>query len=219
MSEQENLEAKYGRKKNSSQEQNVNIEQKPKEEGTYKNNESYQNNKSNNTYTKKTKENFTKKEKDIKSNIANVLYNYSDNTRQNYSLGHAQITERKRDSLFVSFIKGILLLCIFLIFACIGLSIFAKPYIETEGDQIINQIEKAEKIYFSSVYQYHFFPKTQYDKTLGVDISSCKYFSSYEVRPNEQNKTYEIKLYGATNTFSMSYYYVKAFLKEKGILE
>lgn len=217
MSEQENLEAKYGRKKTPSQEQNANIDQKPKEEETYNYNESYQNKENNNTYTKKTKQNFTKRQKEIKSSINNFLSQYSYNnygTNSNY-----KITENKKDSLFVSFIKGILLLCIILIFACIGISIFAKPYIETEGDEIISQLEKAEKIYFSSVSQYHFFPKTQYDKTLGVDISSCKYFSSYEVRPNEQNNTYAIKLYGATNTFSMSYYYVKAFLKENGILE
>ena len=218
MTENESLEVKYGRRKHSSQEQNTNIKQNIKEDISSNDKGSYTNSERNNTFTKKTKEDLTQKQKEIKSNIENILSQYSYNETKNYG-NQATKSNQKKDSTLISFIKGVLIICILLVFVCIGISVFAKPDIAAEGDQIIRQIENAEKIYFSSVHQYHFFPKTNFDKTLGVDISSCKYFSSYEVRPNENNTTYAIKIYGATDTFTMSYYYLKALLKDHGILE
>ncbi len=216
MSENENLEEKYGRRKNPSQD----IKQPSQEQPVHDNNE-YKYGR-NNIYTKKAKEEYKPREKDIRANIASVISQYTE-THNNISVdgrkGSKKIKVRSDESFIVKFIKSIIVLCILLVIACMGLAIIAKPTINTEADAIIENLNKAEDVYYSSVHKYHYFPKTEYDNTLGVDISACKYFSYYEVIPNEQTGNYEIKLYGATNTFTMAYYYAKAFLKEKGILE
>lgn len=216
MSEQESLEEKYGRRKHPSQETKQSFQEKP----NYDNNE-YKYGR-NNTYTKKTKAEYSPREKDIRANIASVVSQYTEtnnNIKMDSQKGFKRIKTRNEDSFAVKFIKSIIILCIFLIIACMGIAILAKPTINIEGDAIIEQLKKSEELYHSSVHKYHFFPKTEYDNTLGVDISECKYFSSYEVIPNKETGNYQIKLYGATNTFTMAYYYVKTFLKEKGILE
>jgi len=215
MSENENLEEKYGRRKTVSQDTKQTIQ----EQSVHDNNNEYKYGR-NNIYTKKTKEQYTPKEKDIRANIANVISQYNEthnNIRMDGRKGSKKI--KSGDSFIVRLIKDIIVLCILLIIACMGIAIVAKPTINTEADAIIEKLKKAEDIYYTSVHKYHYFPRTEYDNTLGVDISECKYFSRYEVIPNEQTGNYEIKLYGATNTFTMAYYYAKAFLKEKGILE
>ena len=160
--------------------------------------------------------------KNIQANIASVISQYTEthnNIKADGRKAFQRIKTRNEDSFLVSFLKGIIVLCILLTIACIGISIVARPTINRERDAIIEQLKKSEDIYYSSVHKYHYFPKTECDSTLSVDISECKYFSSYEIIPNEQAESYEIKLYGATNTFTMAFYYAKAFLKEKGILE
>lgn len=214
MSENESLEEKYGRRKHPSQETKQTFQEKP----DYDNNEYKYD--TNNIYTKKTKTEYSPREKDIRANIANVVSQYTE-THNNIKMDERKGSKKIRsdESLIVKLIKNLIMLCIILIIACMGIAIVAKPTINTEADAIIENLKKAEDIYYTSVHKYHYFPKTEYDNTLGVDISECKYFSRYEVIPNEQTGNYEIKLYGATNTFKMAYYYAKAFLKEKGILE
>jgi hypothetical protein len=74
----------------------------------------------------------------------------------------------------------------------------ARTDVNTESEAVIEQIKKAEDLYFNSTGRYCYFSKTNYNETLGVDLSKRKYFVSYEVFRYEIGNT-KIKLYGATN--------------------
>lgn len=172
----------------------------------------------NNTYTKKTKETLTPQQKEIKENIANVISQYA---QENKSFNTQQKNEIKpnQESLLIKTIKGFIMFLIVAIVICIIVALIAKPQVEAEGDIIIDQIKKTEDLYYSKMHKYHYFSKTDYDQTLGIDMSLYKYFSTCEVIPNEETGNYEAKIHGATNAFTMTYYYLKSLLVEKGILE
>ncbi len=208
----EDLKSKYGRGNSyNTQEKNttsVNDSSKSEEEAKYGRN---------NTYTKKSKENLTQQQKEIKENIANVISQYTQD-HQSFKAQQNNDIRKNQESLFVRTMKGIISFCIFAIIVCIIIALIAKPRIDAEGDIIIEQIKKSEDLYFSKMHKYHYFSKTNYDQTLGIDLSPCKYFVTCEVIPNEEGN-YEAKIYGATNAFTMTYYYLKSLMKEKGILE
>ena len=202
----EDLKAKYGRG-NSSNTQG-------KDTNTINNSSMSENEAKygrNNTYTKKTKEQLTKQQKDIKENIANVISQY---TQTHQSFKPNESIKQNQESFLVKTTKGIIMFAILLIIACIVIALIAKPQINEEGDIIIEQIKKAEDLYYSKMHNYHYFSKTNYDQTLGLDLSIYKYFTACEVIPNEETGNYEAKIYGATNAFTMTYYYLKALINK-----
>lgn len=97
----------------------------------------------------------------------------------------------------------------------IVVALVAKTSVNTESEEIIEQIKKAEDLYFDATNRYYYFSRTSYNDTLGVDLSRRKYFMSYEVVPNIEFGNYEIKLYGATNAFTITYYVIKSLIFNK----
>jgi hypothetical protein len=97
----------------------------------------------------------------------------------------------------------------------IVIALIAKADVNTESEAIIEQIKKAENLYFNATNRYCYFSKINYNDTLGVDLSKRKYFMSYEVIPNKEFGNYEVKLYGATNAFTITYYVIKGFILNK----
>ena len=204
----EDLKSKYGRGNSYSDPNrdtaNTNVSSKSEEETKYGRN---------NTYTKKTKETLTQQQKDIKENIANVVSQYTQE-HQNFKINENDI-KRNQESAFVKAIKGFISFLILLIVICIVIALIAKPQIDMEGDIIIEQIKKTEDLYYSKMHKYHYFSKTSYDPTLGIDLSIYKYFTTCEVIPSPETGNYEAKIYGATNAFTMTYYYLKALIANK----
>lgn len=201
----ENLEAKYGRRSSSQQSQNINNPSTPRNEdeakyGRY------------NTFTKKTANVVTQQERDIRSNIESVLSQYSKESVNKETQKTKLAQEANQESAFKKFMKGVIMFLILLTVLCIIIALIAKPQIDFEGEQIIEQIKKSEDLYYTKIHKYHYFSKTNYDQTLGIDLSTCKYFISCEVVPNEEYGNYEIKIYGATNAFTMTYYYLKSLI-------
>lgn len=201
----DDLKSKYGRGNNYQQEQqNTNNVPTSEEEANYGRNK---------TFTKKTHTELTQKEKDIKENIANVISQYSQDRREpNIKSTQKILREENQESPLVRFIKGIIMACIVLTVACIIIALIAKPQIDFEGEQIIEQVKKSEDLYYSKMHKYHYFQKTNYDQTLGIDLSVYKFFTLCEVIPNAETGNYEVKLYGATNAFTMTYYYIKSLI-------
>lgn len=205
----EDLKSKYGRGNSYNSEEknttNVTDSSKSEEEAKYGRN---------NTYTKKTKETLTQQQKDIKANIANVISQY---TQEHQSFNSKQNIKIRQDqeSFLVKTIKGIITFCILATIICIVIALIAKPQIDAEGEIIIEQIKKSEDLYYSKMHKYHYFSKTNYDQTLGIDLSIYKFFTLCEVIPNEEFGNYEAKIYGATNAFTMTYYYLKTFITKK----
>lgn len=167
----------------------------------------------NNTYTKKTKENLTQQQKEIKENIANVISQYSQE-HQSFNNQPTSNIKQNQESLFVKTVKGIISFLILAIIVCIVIALIAKPQIDNEGELIIEQIKKSEDLYYSKMHKYHYFSKTNYDQTLGIDLSIYKYFTSCEVTPSAETGNYEAKIYGATNAFTMTYYYLKTLINK-----
>ena len=160
----------------------------------------------------------------LQDNIVDVISQYAKNhnnmTTQAYHQ-HLTLKEKTKKEKFsiIKFLSSIVTFCFFIIVLCVVIAYIAKPQLEDEKNNIIKQIENAEYIYHLKTNKYYYFPTTEHDTTLNIDISSCKYFYSYEVKQKEESKNYEIHLHGATNAFTITYYYLKTFLKEKGILE
>lgn len=210
----EDLRAKYGRG-NSSKVQEKEVPDTPVDNSKTEAESKYGRN---NTYTKKTKENLTQQQKEIKENIANVISQYSQE-HNSFKPQQNKNIKQNQESFLVKTIKGILMFLILSIIVCIIVALIAKPQVEAEGDIIIDQIKKSEDLYYSKMHKYHYFSKTDYDQTLGLDMSLYKYFSTCEVIPNEETGNYEAKIHGATNAFTMTYYYLKALINKNGILE
>jgi len=206
----EDLRAKYGRG-NSGKAQEKEVSSTPINNSKTEAEAKYGRN---NTYTKKTKETLTPQQKEIKENIANVISQYA----QEHKSFKVEQNNNGKESLLVRTIKGILIFLILSISLCIIIALIAKPQVEAEGDIIIEQIKKSEDLYYSKMHKYHYFSKTDYDQTLGIDLSTYKYFTTCEVIPNEETGNYEAKIHGATNAFTMTYYYLKSLLA-KDILE
>ena len=237
MLENENsLAAKYGRKKSDSQTQtqaqtkndntvlqnqnesssgNIFKETLLKEKQIWQKKQQQQN--ANNAFfTKKTKaaKSGTAKEKEIKANIEDLINKYT-KEHKDLSTPVAAVTVDKQETLFVKFLKAVISFLIIAVAACIIIAFIMKPEINVEGEQIIEQIKKTEELYYAQTQRYHHFPKTTYDQTLGIDLRKYKYFMSYEVLPDEESGNYAAKAYGATNAFTITYYTVKAWLKNK----
>ena len=97
---------------------------------------------------------------------------------------------------------------------CGVIAYIAKPEIDAEAEKITKQIFDAETTYYNTFDKFHYFEETGYDKTLGVNIAKSKYFTAYAVIPDEKKVNCEIRLYGATNAFTMAFYYVKDLINK-----
>lgn len=210
MSSNEDLKSKYGRGNtyNNQEKSQVNADTSSNSQ------ESAAKYGRDNTYTKKSKENLTQQQKEIKENIANVISQYTQE-HQSFKDQQNRDIKQNKESLFVRITKGIISFCIILTVVCIIIALIAKPQIDAEGELIIEQIKKSEDLYYSKMHKYHYFSKTNYDQTLGVDLSIYKYFTTCEVIPEQESGNYEAKIYGATNAFTMTYYYLKALIFKK----
>lgn len=126
-----------------------------------------------------------------------------------------KMKEKKSETNAVRFLKIIVYIAIIATVLSIVVALGAKTSVNTESEQIIEQIKKAEDLYFDATNRYYYFSRTSYNDTLGVDLSRRKYFMSYEVVPNIEFGNYEIKLYGATNAFTITYYVIKSLIFNK----
>ena len=206
MSSNEDLRSKYGRGNayNDTEKNQVNTESSSKSEDEAKYGR-------NNSFTKKSKTPLTQQEKKIKENIANVISQYTQE-HQTFKNQQNKDIKQNQESFLVKTIKGIISFCIILTIVCIIIALIAKPQIDAEGELIIDQIKKSEDLYYSKMHKYHYFSKTNYDQTLGIDLSIYKYFTTCEVIPEQESGNYEAKIYGATNAFTMTYYYLKSLI-------
>ncbi|MDD2523377.1 MAG: hypothetical protein WCS83_01710 [Endomicrobiia bacterium] len=213
----ENLEAKYGRKKVS----NDTSDTKTNEVNDVKEGDNllkkYSRNKKAEEVTIK-REGIEKPEeqKTIEENIKDTLSKYGENIKNNNNVDKVNKNKKvKEESAIVKFVKSVIIILIVVICSSIIIALTMRPQINLEGEQIVEQIKKAENLYFLVQKKYHYFAKTNYDNTLGVDLNKYKYFTFYEVIPSQESSNYEVKLYGATNAFTITYYTVKAFIKNK----
>ncbi len=151
-----------------------------------------------------------------------ITVNLEQDSAQN--LIERQITDEKRnkkiktvkpDTPLVKFLKIIVYIAIISTVLSIITAFIARTDVNTESETVIEQIKKAEDLYFGLTGRYCYFSKTKYNETLGVDLSKRKYFVSYEVVPNIEFGNYEVKLYGATNAFTITYYVIKNFIVNK----
>ncbi|GAB1401917.1 hypothetical protein MASR1M68_08280 [Elusimicrobiota bacterium] len=133
---------------------------------------------------------------------------------ENYSRNE-KIKDKKSETSAVKFLKIIVYIAIIATVLSIVVALVAKTSVNTESEEIIEQIKKAEDLYFDATNRYYYFSRTSYNDTLGVDLSRRKYFMSYEVVPNIEFGNYEIKLYGATNAFTITYYVIKSLIFNK----
>ena len=217
MSTNENLEVKYGRKKVS----NDTSDTKTNEVNDVKEGDNllkkYSRNKKAEEVTIK-REGIEKPEeqKTIEENIKDTLSKYGENIKNNNNVDKVNKNKKvKEESAIVKFVKSVIIILIVVICSSIIIALTMRPQINLEGEQIVEQIKKAENLYFLVQKKYHYFAKTNYDNTLGVDLNKYKYFTFYEVIPSQESSNYEVKLYGATNAFTITYYTVKAFIKNK----
>ena len=212
---EEELAVKYGRRKTFQNNDNTKNDETSSDFSKDKD----ENNITNNSYTKKAqadKEQIAK-EKEIKANIKDVISKYGDGNWQdltNTTTNKVKIRNRQNTKIG-QFIKTVLVLCILVIVSCIVISFMVKPQIDFESEQIIEQINKAEDLYYAKVKKYHYFARTDYDNTLGVVLNDYKYFTSYEVSRDEKTGNYAVKLYGATNAFTITYCVIKSWLENK----
>ena len=133
---------------------------------------------------------------------------------ENYSRNE-KIKDRKAETNIVKFLKIIVYIAIIATVLSIVIAFVSKTSVNTESEEIIEQIKKAEDLYFDATNRYYYFSKTGYNDTLSVDLSKRKYFTSYEVVPNIEFGNYEIKLYGATNAFTITYHVIKNLILNK----
>lgn len=158
----------------------------------------------------------------IRRNIAETLSQYNSNQYNNDNSQYSNVSQSysntniavNQESKFVKVLKAIIMFLIVAIVLCIVVAILMKPKINMEGGEIIDQINNAEAMYYTMYGKYYYFSKTSYDSTLGIDMSIYKYFDSYEVLHNDETGNYEIKIYGATNAFTIVYYTLKSYLNK-----
>lgn len=147
--------------------------------------------------------------KNIKKSIEEALSQYNSGPVKHLD----PINKVAEETKLVKFCKTVVSALIVLVVLCIVIAIFMKPKINMESGEIIDQINNAENMYYTMYKKYYYFSKTSYDSTLGIDMSIYNYFDSYEVLHNDETGNYEIKLYGATNAFTIVYYTIKSYLK------
>ena len=221
MADNDSLEAKYGRRKTT---------------------ESQNNNQSNDTQQETKKDSgFAGKYGDLKNqygndgsspqsqqniriNIEETLSEFnskkfkSNNEYDNVDIpgiSKAEDATPKKETLLVKFLTVVVAFLIILVVACTVIAFIMRDKVNVEGAEIIDQINNAEAMYYSFYKRYYYFSKTSYDSTLGIDMSIYKYFNYYEVLNNDETGNYEIKLYGATNAFTITYHTIKAFLNKR----
>ena len=122
-----------------------------------------------------------------------------------------KVKVKRPDTKVEKIIKGILY---FLIFSIIGITIYAhsvKDSMSEESENMIAQINRTQDLYSSMAGEYHFFSKTAYDATLGVETKDNRFFTAYAVVPSSDEQ-YEVKLYGRTNAFAIVYHDLKIAL-------
>ncbi|MDD5021911.1 MAG: hypothetical protein PHR82_07295 [Endomicrobiaceae bacterium] len=193
----EELKSKYGRNNNTSKSNDS------RQDAEKVNNPDLKQDK--NSETKKTE--FEYQEESAQNLIAQeIIQKEKDNKK---------IKEKKHETTLVKFLKIVVYIAIISTVLSIGIALIAKTNVNAESEAIIEQIKKAENLYFDATNRYCYFSKTNYNDTLGVDLSKRKYFMSYEVIPNIEFGSYEVKLYGATNAFTITYYAIKSFILSK----
>jgi len=212
----EDLRARYGRRSSSQNEDaerySTKFDSSPKDENEAK----YGRTK---IYTKKTRadKEELEKEKDIKNNIQDVIYKYSvehqDLSAKATPYTNQTIVYKRGETKLENILKNIISCCVVITVICLIVAFMMRPQINIESGLIIEKIKKAEDIYYNKVKKYHYFSKTNYDHTLGIDLSKYKYFNSYEVVPDTETGNYLAKIYGATNAFTITYYALKSWIK------
>ena len=166
-------------------------------------------------------QNNEQKGKSVQESIANVVEQYSsfrDQVRDS-SLGKESSNNKKVKKLkkakkrgFSDFIVSVITLIFLLILLCGAIAYVAKPEVDAESEKITKQISDAETTYFGTFGKFHYLNKSVYSNTLGINLAKSKYFSAFEVLPDEKKENCEIRLYGAADAFNMAYCYVKNFI-------
>ena len=146
MTDQENLEAKYGRKK-SVDNQATNENQVLQKQDIPNTNET--NNERKSIFSKKTKEEYTPRQKDIRENIKKVVNQYNNTHDEMKRFASTRRMNSSKEGCLAKIIKTILMVCIITIASCIIISMIAKPVINAEADAIVTQIRKAEDLYYA----------------------------------------------------------------------
>ena len=226
MSDNENLESKYGRRKSvtpqSDNTQNSQQQSQPDDVSRFSRRSSSQSQYSNNSAQQQFRQyqqnqqtqqqtQQSNQQESANSNQYNNDNSQYSNVSQSYSNANIAVNQ---ESKFVKVLKAIIMFLIVAIVLCIVVAILMKPKINMEGGEIIDQINNAEAMYYTMYGKYYYFSKTSYDSTLGIDMSIYKYFDSYEVLHNDETGNYEIKIYGATNAFTIVYYTLKSYLNK-----
>ncbi len=166
-------------------------------------------------------QNNEQKGKSVQENIANVVEQYSSFKSQvrDSSLGKESSSNKKVKKYkkakkygFSDFLVSVVTLVFLLVLLCGAIAYLAKPEIDKESEKITNQISEAESTYFGTFGKFHYLEKSGYSNTLGINLAKSKYFTAFEVVPDEKKENCEIRLYGATDAFTMAYYYVKYFI-------
>lgn len=249
MSDNENLESKYGRRKSvtpqSDNTQNSQQQSQPDDVSRFSRRSSSQSQYSNNSAQQQFRQyqqnqqaqqqpqqsnqqesgaNKAEQQRvqNLRRNIAETLSQYNSGQYNNDNNQYSNISQQysntniavNQESKFVKVLKAIIMFLIVAIVLCIVVAILMKPKINMEGGEIIDQINNAEAMYYTMYGKYYYFSKTSYDSTLGIDMSIYKYFDSYEVLHNDETGNYEIKIYGATNAFTIVYYTLKSYLNK-----
>lgn len=221
----DDLESKYGRRKSSQSDDSVEYKGAVSDSPVDENEAKYGRRSA--TFTKKTQADKAEveKEKEIKSNIQNVIHRYSKEHEdlsapatardEEAMVSNKSVASYSQETPLVKALKAIISLIIIGTVVCIIVAFMMKPQINVEGGQIIDQIKRAEDLYYTKVKKYHYFSQTNYDHTLGIDLSKYKYFTSYEVVRSEKTGNYEAKIYGATNAFTITFYAIKAWISGK----
>lgn len=220
MSDNESLEAKYGRKKVTANQnddnKNINTKQEVKENSGFFSKYG----KLKNEYGSSEETSPQQTQQSIRRNIAETLSEYNSKKIKNTQTDdfskilQTGDSNKKKETPFVKFLKVVVIFLIIAIVTCTIIAFIMRDKVNIEGAEIIDQINNAEEIYYTLYKKYYYFSKTSYDSTLGIDMSIYKYFIYYEVIHNDETGNYEIKLYGATNAFTITYYTIKAFLNK-----
>lgn len=144
--------------------------------------------------------------------VKDIFSEISDEKQEIKTAPPAEI--KKEETKLVKFLKIIISFLIIFVVLSIFLALLMKPKINEEGERLIEQIKKAENLYYTVANKYHYFSRTNYDNTLGIDLNNYKFFSSYEVSQSGESGNYKTKIYGATNTFMIVYFALKGAVKD-----
>lgn len=163
--------------------------------------------------------------KNVQDSIASAVQQYSSfqdqindtafNKKKNKEKSQGKTKKR---GFFSRFILSVITLVFLFVILCIAVTYMVQPDVDAEAEDIVNRIEGIEMAYYSTFNNFHFVKETSYDKTLDVDISTSKYFTTFEVVPKKSDdiatEKCEINLYGAKGIFSIAFCYFKSLIKE-----